>query len=286
MRTRLISALLAAATLTVVAACATEKPPAVEPPIDPGFRAGDIRAFRLPLDAYRLTPEQSRDFQRARLTLVRRCMNRFGFDYPLPPILPEFLAPNEKRYTLADPRRAATVGYHDPEADERSRTIGADQAMSSAEEAVLNGLTGTAAGRPVPKGGCNATAFAQLGAEAEENLVETLSHAAYAKGMADSRTVRAHARWSACMRARGYDYADPFASNDDPRFATPAPTRVEIAVATADVACKTGIGYYDLRAALETAYQRREIEANRAALETIKTRNAALLRRVAEVNAA
>jgi hypothetical protein len=280
------SALVAAALLSVVAACGTGHAPQVEPPIHAGLRVPDIKTFLLPLDAYRLNQQQYLEFTRARLILVQGCMGRFGIDYPLPPLLPEFHGPNEKRYGLADPHRAATVGYHDPEADERSRAIGAVQDMTPKQEVILNGLSSTIDGRTVPAGGCNGESLAKLDADPEAGLVETLSHDAYARSLADSRVVRVVADWSACMRAAGEDYADPLAAGDDVRFATAAATRAEIVVASLDVACKIQVNYVNVRAAVETAYQLRAIAMNQTALDTVKARNETIMQRVAQVNAA
>ncbi len=264
--------------LALVAGCGAEPRPVgppPEPPVDMSFRVGDVREFALPLDAYRLSDEEFRAFDRARLLLVQRCMRRSGYAYPLPPSLPEFLGRNEKRYTLADPGRAATVGYHDPEADERSRELGAEQDMTAAEEVVLNGPQGGA--------GCNAEAVQQLGGTGVSGLVQSLSHEAYEQGLADSRVRQVSAAWSVCMRASGHEYADPPAANDDPAFATPAATEAEIAVATADLRCKRETNYIGVRAAVETAYQQRKVEENRYGLEAVRAGNERIRRAVAAI---
>jgi hypothetical protein len=226
------------------------------------------------------------EFNRGRLLLVQRCMKRFGFSYPLPPDLPPTLGENEKRFSLADPKRAATVGYHDPEEDECSRRIGATQSMTSEEEAVLNGLGDPeVGGEAVPEGGCNAEALAKLGGGpgSTEDYGHSLAQKSYSLAMADSRVVKVNEEWVACMKSAGHDYPDPLEPAGDERFTTDVATEAEIVVAVADVKCKQQVNYLNVRAAVEIAYQKREIERNKAALDAAKARNEEVMRQVAKV---
>jgi len=291
--------MLAATTLTVMTACGSDEPAkdesVVEPPIDAAFKVANLKSFALPLDSYELSPEQYQAFTAARLSLVKQCMNRYGFEYPLPPLTPAFLGPNEKRYGLGDPKRAATVGYHDPEEDERNRVISAvQQGMTEKEEAVLNGL-GTAApgGEPVPKNGCNGESMTKLAGdgvdpnidlarEMTNGLPQKLRHKAYLLARADSRVTKANAEWSACMKTKGLNYTDPVAGGSD--VMSEKVSDAELAVATADVECKIKVDYINIRAAVETAYHEREIDSNKTALDAVKSRNESVLRQVAKVN--
>ncbi|RAK40285.1 hypothetical protein B0I29_103317 [Actinoplanes lutulentus] len=262
--------------LALVAGCGAEEQPSPEPSIDSSFRVGDVKTFALPLDAYRLDGRQQQEFTEARLRLVKQCMEKLGYAYPLPPSIPGFLGPNEKRFGLADPKRAATVGYHDPEEDERSRRLAVEQTMTEEQEVTLNGPDGGA--------GCNEEVARRLGGWGLSDLVESLSHKAYAQGMADSRVSKATEGWRECLKAAGHDYPDPLEIAGDPRFTTEAATGLEIEVATIDVTCKTNVNYVNTRAAVETAYQQREVEANRAALDEVRTQNEKILAEVAKVN--
>ena len=57
----------------------------------------------------------------------------------------------------------------------------------------------------------------------------------------DSRYLAAAAKWSACMKIRGFAAQQPLQLLSDPRWNTPTPTPEEIATATADVDCKIEI---------------------------------------------
>ena len=68
----------------------------------------------------------------------------------------------------------------------------------------------------------------------------------------------------------GFSYPGPMAAIDDRRFATRTPTRLEIDVATADVACKRGTNLAGVWFAVEAARQRAAIGQHRAEFAAIK----------------
>jgi hypothetical protein len=85
------------------------------------------------------------------------------------------------------------------------------------------------------------------------------------------------------MNEAGFRYANPFAANDDPRFQTATPTKLEIATATADVRCKRNAAVTTAWLEAETLIQLSQIKrhrtelANHARLITVQTANARLL---------
>lgn len=72
------------------------------------------------------------------------------------------------------------------------------------------------------------------------------------------------------MKKRGHDYADHMSAINDPAFGAEEPTPHEIAVATADVACKEEVDLIDTYVAATIAYQERVIDANSEALRSLK----------------
>jgi hypothetical protein len=192
---------------------------------------------------------------------------------------------NARRYTVIDPARAATEGYHAVDLLNRHRMIAAQEAalpVTTADaQAIWSGAgAATAAGHPVPAGGCRAAAIRQLatGATVEDpDLAQRLHLLTFDQTKADSRVKRATARWRACMRGRGYDYADPFAAVGDTRWQSPDISATERATASADVDCKQRTGLAGTMFAVERAYQERAIAQNSAHLRALRAYQATTL---------
>jgi hypothetical protein len=128
-------------------------------------------------------------------------------------------------------------------------------------------------GQPVPVGGCAGEAIRQLteGApDADPGTTERLQFETHTQTKADSRVVRVFAEWSKCMRAKGYSYPDPYAAAGDQRWRTAEAGPAEIAVATADVTCKSETNVPGLMLAVETAYQNRVVARQATKLAAIK----------------
>src|SRR5262249_27537689 len=87
----------------------------------------------------------------------------------------------------------------------------------------------------------------------------------------DPRMVAVDAAWSTCMKDKGFHYANPVAALTDPQW-TPkgsgptTPTTKEVAVATADLACKRSTNLMGVAVAVETAYDQQYIASHRAQL--------------------
>jgi hypothetical protein len=88
---------------------------------------------------------------------------------------------------------------------------------------------------------------------------------------ADSRVVAVVAKWSECMSEAGYQYQHPIEPLVDPRWqrpvssetsARPPATPEEVAAATADVRCKVSTNLVGVAVAVQSAYDRRYIEAH------------------------
>jgi len=91
----------------------------------------------------------------------------------------------------------------------------------------------------------------------------------YLTAQADPRVQAAMAGWRACMAEAGERYADVWAANDDVRWSGPAPAPAEIAVAKADLACRTRTALPGTWLAVETAYQQRAIADRRGEFDAL-----------------
>lgn len=263
-----------AAAVAAIGACTTEPAGAQsgEPPIGvvPVVRSGADIA--LPLDAYLLTGGQQKKLDTAVTAIGRDCLKRFGLSWPAnQPAALDTAPRNARRYSIIEPEKAKTVGYHMPETTARQ----VDQKKPTAE--AMNVWAGRGEqnfrGQPVPAGGCAGEAVRQLtrGApEADPGIPERLQFETYKQTTADSRVVRVFAEWSKCMRAKGYSYPDPYAAAGDQRWQTASAGPAEIAVATADVACKVETNVPGLMLAVETAYQNRAAVRHASELAAIK----------------
>lgn len=225
----------------------------------PGVVTADSVDLVLPIAPYVMTAEEMAVVDEAVLTLVNRCLLRFGIqgEGGAPRSGPRFGA-TERRYGLDDADAAATNGYHLAS----TAVVPSGTGSSPASDELLFGSPTPGAsveGEAVPAGGCVGAAMRTLNggdaasepaggaAGADDDLgapevVQQINVDSVNAARSDDRVVAAFADWSACMEDRGFDYADPWAAPADDRFATPGATPEEIAVATADVACKDETG--------------------------------------------
>jgi bacterioferritin-associated ferredoxin len=201
---------------------------------------------------------------------------------------------HERRYGiigLADP----AAGYSDPAVDAQQRRItqareskGPSSRITQVQQAIAEGKGITEHnGVTVPPGGCSGEARRALEKEAptvrSPDLVQRLSQEIIRRAEQDSRVQAAWSKWSDCMRARGYAYAEPWDANDDPRWGGDSVTDREIATATADVACRREGNLVGIWNAVEVAYQTEAIERHAQELAEIRAYIDAYRRNVARV---
>ncbi len=83
----------------------------------------------------------------------------------------------------------------------------------------------------------------------------------------DSRYVEAVAKWSTCMKERGFNYSDPVAAIGDEQWSdTETADSQEIATATADIDCKISTNLVGIALAVQTAYDKQYIDTHQEAL--------------------
>lgn len=262
------------AAVAAIGACTSE--PTSAPSKEPAIGAvAEVRSgadIVLPLDIYLLTGEQQKKLDAAITALGRDCMKKFSLSWPAnKPAAPDGTPRNTRRYSIIEPEKVSTAGYHVPE--KAPRPI--DQEKGTAE--AMNVWAGrgeqTFRGQPVPAGGCAGEAVRHLTRgvpEADPGIPERLQFETYKQTLADSRVVRVFAAWSACMRGKGYSYPDPYAAASDQRWQTATAGPAEITVAAADVACKADTKVPGVMLAVETAYQNRAAARHARELAAVK----------------
>jgi hypothetical protein len=238
-----------------------------------------ITGLTLPVDSFKPSPDQVLVINQATTSLVNACLQRFGFNSVLPAAsksAPETLA---RRYGVTDAKIATTYGYHlaPSEGVVADRKTSPTTPMSTSEMLVLTGSPTVGApgatpkasnrtynGQQVPVGGCLGEANTKLGNgskyESGLNLIDDIDTGSYARAKVDPRVVAVFAKWSACMKQKGYSFADPYAAAESADLSTSTPSASEIQTAEADVACKTSTNVVGVYFAVESSYENVEIQ--------------------------
>ncbi|MBQ0854829.1 hypothetical protein J8N05_42465 [Streptomyces sp. BH-SS-21] len=233
--------------------------------------------LRLPLDAYLLSPGETTKVTEAHRVLVRRCMVRFGFDYP--PVAEGetgggLSSWTERRYGITDPAEAAVRGYR-----LRAPAGPASAADPGPRERIaLTGKGGSRVkGLAVPEGGCAGEAGRRLRAggpgDVDRGLAQSLSTESYERSVKNKDVQAVTRQWSRCMRANGLDYANPLDPPKDPRFQGTAVSTAERDTAKTDVGCKKRTNLVGVWFTAEAAVQRSLIHRNHEALARVAAMN-------------
>ena len=228
---------------------------ASEPPVAAIPARVDVRELELPLDLYELDPRDGLTVNRAHLALMADCLGRHGIAFQIPEPRPIPWGRHEQQYGLTDEARAAHYGYHVPEITDRPHPREpalpddiADDCLDWARRRLNQGVPDLA----------------------QPRLAQMLALRTHLLSREDSRVRAVFGAWSRCMRDLGFSYPDPMAANNDSAFATEEPTEDEMRVAVADVRCKRTVGVVEVWSAVESAYQRRAIDAHHDQLELIR----------------
>ncbi|MEU6357260.1 hypothetical protein ABZ896_49515 [Streptomyces sp. NPDC047072] len=229
----------------------------------------------MPLDAYRLTPQQQLEVDRAADLLVRACMAKAGFEWYIPAEPPRRVDPRRRRYGVIDPQVAQEWGYHlpvDPASTDTASRRSAVLKDPRADRAYYGPEDDKAKG-------CAAKAHAELahGAGNARDIAfpraTTLSWQSLEASKKQRDVVAALRAWKKCMAARGHPYDTPAEAVSDKAWDLDAAAvgRQEKAVAVADVTCKYEVGLVTTWWEAESAVQRGMISANAAALTAQKS---------------
>ncbi|MFD8220309.1 hypothetical protein ACFV2U_43240 [Streptomyces sp. NPDC059697] len=128
-------------------------------------------------------------------------------------------------------------------------------------------------GHAVPKGGCNAEAGRFLYEDHDKQpgiaAGRKIDVDSFRLSQQDPRITEVFFAWSQCMKKAGYSYKSPLTVTDDPDFADAEVSDRERAVAVADVRCKFKIHLEQKWLAVESAIQKKMIEANQSDLSRL-----------------
>ncbi|MFG2306182.1 hypothetical protein [Actinacidiphila glaucinigra] len=248
----------------------------------------------VPIQEYLLTEEQWAKLVEAELTLRQRCMKSFGIEYEPPStagIVPR-QSISQYRYGILDPATTEVNGYRSPSAMALAGTAAAarerrDEKLaeySPAQLMVLNGVVdpgtnpgssavtggGKYRGKEVPPGGCVGEARRRLGDYGDSPVANDVNLDSFDKSLRDRRVQDVFARWSACMKERGYSYRTPIDASNDERWEGEKPSPEEKEAATADATCKIENNVAGVWYAVDVAYQHREIMEKGRQLRKVK----------------
>lgn len=270
---------------------ATQAPPAATGDIPPNPVARDLT---LPLDAYMLSDDQSKEVFRATEILKQKCMRDKGFRYtPEKPIPPAGPIGNELRYGSADADIAARYGYGFPpdrDPDVQKKPVSDNDRLPAK---AIEALTGLKPGeRPSPSElaksdrGCVGAAERALAKGAPDvgdgMTAQLISQESFLRSMQDRRVRKVFAAWSLCMEKKGFAYKSPMDPAKD--FVTPGPASPkERSTATSDVACKRESNVVGVWYSVEGAYQKGSIRANSHQLEKLRTYNETVVKAASSV---
>lgn len=290
--------MLAAFSVCVATGCsgatsaASAKPLRTPPAPSVPFDAKDPATWTLPIQGYLPSDSARSQILQAKKQLVGDCMKTFGFSWTPSPDLPRIGGKTfvDWRYGIHDLALSKERGYKPAAADQaaydEAMNDGAvDGTTGGADAQVLDG-TGprTVNGIKVPKGGCVGQADRRIDTQATQtNTAQQISSRTFIQSKSDSRVVKAFAAWSACMKEKGYTYAAPLDASDDPRFASPEVTPLEIATATADIGCRDRTNVAKVWFDAETDQQTKAIEDKAEQLEQESDALDAAVKKAADV---
>ncbi|MER6091172.1 hypothetical protein [Streptomyces bluensis] len=228
--------------------------------VPPGREA---RELILPFDAYGLSTFQIHTVEYAQDLLIRDCMRAQGLGWdPLPP--PAEAAaepPNRRRYGVLEAEVAARYGYHlPPPTQAMNRREAVWKERRDLPSHVRRAAYGEEGGS-----GCWKKAQESLlqGAEFDTSQYNAYVSEAFDEALDDPEVTAAIRKWSACMRARGFEQADPLSVTGDPSWRKSSrPSPQEIATARADVRCKESTGLISVWRQVDTRIQRKIIRSH------------------------
>jgi hypothetical protein len=197
----------------------------------------------LPLTQYVASGEQESEQATARNVLVSRCMQKSGFDYTPP-------AGTSQPYG-ADPGKGAAYNF-----GITSMTLAQQygyEALNAFFPAQLPSgppVQQLPAAEQAARASCNHSLQETPDMPHIPLLAQTLQIQAWDKTVTGPAVQALFRRWSACMAAIGYDYANPVQaelgepgdSHGPSQWSGTSPSQLEIQTAVADVTCKDKTG--------------------------------------------
>ncbi|WP_437105686.1 hypothetical protein [Streptomyces sp. enrichment culture] len=210
----------------------------VPPPTD------EVYEIILPFDAYELSLEETYQDSAARDELIRRCLEKEGYDWPAIEYPKGVQDPkNRRRYGVIEMPVARKFGYHPAPGMLGSRDVveqreRRDKSLSAeALKTVYN-----------EKDGCGKKASGYLlrnGGKADYDLLRQLSAEIFKEARSKPEVKKASRAWTSCMAEKDFNYKAPADAIADERWWSEESDRAssaEIATAVADVECQDRSG--------------------------------------------
>ncbi|MFB6842733.1 hypothetical protein [Streptomyces sp. NPDC056361] len=265
-------------------------------------KADDPSTWTLPIRAYQVNGNDVNRtlLTAAKAKKAAACLDRLGVAAPF--AAPESWAEAapaahagpkngmDVRYGDHDLAKVSAYGYGWPDAAQAGAqsarsSLGADAELSPETELALYGPGGrngnaaaartaaapTVNGKAVPAAGCaGETEQALVGRtrtpgvlDTSEDAITKLERRSWDGMLTDPRTLAVFAKWSSCMKTKGFDYKDPWAANDDPRWAPSGGKSAEaIETAKADVTCRNAFAVSETMHTVESDWQKRLLKEN------------------------
>jgi hypothetical protein len=239
--------------------------------------------------------------------LLQHCMTGRGFEYPLPAQASNGLAAlqeiEQDPVGLTSTVQARSLGFTRPKASAGLGGIAPFaviygpaffQLITSEGRAWVVAMFGFGPGGPVgpvargraARIGCLQLTQTELFGSTGPPIDPMIGLAAQSLNWArtDPRVLAVDRAWSACMTRHGYQYGAPTQA-EQRRWPNP-PDKAEIAVAVADVSCKTQTNLPNTLLAVEAAYQQAAMAQNMTTLVQLQTRFGRQLQRLQTLLAA
>lgn len=257
------------------------------------------------LHGYFLSPEGDATIGQARRIVTARCMEKFGFDYPVEDFATavEYLRASEaeadsRLYGITDRATASRYGYMtlptDPEVERRGTV---EQSAAYQKVLLAGSLPGKYRGRtppsigeidgvPIPPGGCAGQAVFEISGSYDgigSQLARQLWILSNERAQSDPAYRAAAADWAACLGKKGYRVTDPLNDDGDIERLTvglgerPASPE-EIALALADIDCKEETDLVARQNKIDLRYAEETLEKHQLALAEERKRLDALLK--------
>ena len=264
------------------------------PPIPP---ADSAAAIALPLDSYEnVSVQEQAALAAAGDLLTQRCMIAAGFSYPVAAQPGAGVANvqfvEDGGYGVASLTQAEAFGYKQPSLAGPGGPLGALPAFvpelhkhGQAWTSALLGFVPGARASTRPREGCLQAAdtalYGKIGSNPDPDPVPAIAFQAAQWTQSDPHILAVERAWSACMARSGYTYKNPAQAAG--RNWPSTPTSAEIAVAVADVRCKTQTNLVNTWLTVEAAYQQTLISQNLTHLAQLQTNFGALQRRAEQL---
>ncbi|GAA2345306.1 hypothetical protein OKJ48_17650 [Streptomyces kunmingensis] len=237
----------------------------------------DPASWRLPIEAYVQAPSALRTLTNVRDDMMDECMSEAGFDNWKPaPDLPNLDGTSftDGRYGIENADQVAKWGYHHDPA-----------LMQAYNDAMSEGAVDETGAPDEQVRQCSDQA-GQAGAPVAQSnpLVEQIDIEGYKTSLTEPAVKDQFAKWSACMKAKGYNYAAPPDAQEDPAFNDPETiTPQEIATAKDDLACRNQSPVAKTWFDTEVKLQQAAIAKNQEALNATRTANQAQAAKAAKL---